>query len=395
MAIIGDVLANVSDALQQQFIQTVKYQFNTLTPILKHIPKIRREGQQVNFDAVFPNTSIGGNTPEGYVYTTSDYGVNTTKRAYLPWAIYSYPFALTDHEVNVVSTSNSPEQLVFDWVSLKMKESIQNLALKINTGLISGTGSSTSAVGSVASTPDILGLTPGYKDGGSGNTPGAITSNVTGAGSAGAESYAGISRYDYNNWAGNCVALSGGTTVLTADIIENLLTKIFIASGRYPNLLVVSPNVARAYKALFTAASASTIFNMQNVQQGFDPMVKFRNVTNGFNSEMHYGGIPVVVDPMISETSGNLYGKIYALNTDYLEISHLPYANATGFNMSNLREETLVSGIDEQWDATDLPVALKPIPVAGLSTAWAIATTLQLVSRRPQSSGWISGIKVS
>ena len=394
MAIIGDVLANVSDALQQQFIQTVKYQFNTLTPILKHIPKVRREGPQVNFDAVFPNTAIGGNTPEGWVYTSSDFGVNTTKRAYLPWAIYSYPFALTDHEVNVVSTSRSPEELVFDWVSLKMKESIQNLAIKINTGLISGTGSSTSAVGSIALTPDLLGLTPGYLDGGSGNTDGAITSGYSGG--AGTAIYAGISRADYSNWRGNYTSVyNSGAVALTADHIEAMLTKIFIASGRYPNLIVASPNVARAYKALFTT-TASTIFNVQNASQGFDPMTKFRNVTNGFNSDLHYGGIPVIVDPTISEAStNNMYGKLYFLNTDYLEISHLPYANATGFNMSNLKEESLVSGIDEQWEATDLPVALKPIPVAGLSTAWTVATTLQLVSRRPQANGWISGVKVS
>jgi hypothetical protein len=383
MATIGDVLANVSDALQKRFIERVTYQFTTITPTLAHIYKEKGFGESLNFDAIF-SAAVAGTTPEGYVYATGDFTVNKNVRAYLPWAIYSQPFALTDLEINAINTTRSPEDLCFDFIDRKIKEGLNAIAIQIDTDIFDGYGSSTSDIGSVASTNRIVGLTPGWS-----NSAGGIT-NDTGT-------YAGISRGTYATWKGQYIANSANT-VLSPDLIDSLLTKIFVACGRYPNLIVVSPNVARAYRALFTTNSTvSPILNLVQAQSGkLDPMVAFANKGDGFNQNLSYGGIKVVVDPFISETDGTL-GKLYALNTDYIGLHTLPYS-APGFQLASNPERSLVHGIDEvenEIEDPEIPVVLKQLPVAGLSSAWALATQVQLAVTRPQANGWMAQIKVS
>jgi hypothetical protein len=382
MAVIGDVLANVSDALQKRFIERVHYQFVTITPTLGHIFKEKGFGESLNFDAIF-SAAVAGTTPEGYVYASNDFTVNKNVRGYLPWSIYSQPFALTDLEMNAINTTKSPEDLCFDFLDRKIKEGLNALAISIDTDIFSGAGSVTSTFGSVGSTNGILGLTPGWT-----NVGGGITTD--------AGNYAGISRTTYPTWKGNFINNSG-STVLSAGMIDQLLTEIFISSGRYPNILAVSPNVARAYRALFVSTASTPIFNVQNPGSGkLDPMVPFQNVSNGFNQNLSYGGIKVVVDPFISETDG-YEGKLYALNTDYLVLKTLPYS-APGFQLSQNPERSLISGIDEEkieMEDPEIPVILKQLPVAGLACAWTLATQVQLVVTRPQAHGWMRNIKVS
>jgi hypothetical protein len=179
---------------------------------------------------------------------------------------------------------------------------------------------------------------------------------------------------------------------LTPGLIDSLLTNIFIACGHYPNLIVVSPNVARAYRALFVSTANTPIFNIQEPKFGnFDPFPSFVNVNSGFNQNLSYGGIKVIVDPNISETDGG-GGKLYALNTDYLVIKSLPYSGPSFALSTNSK---LVHGIDEnQSTITEIPCTLKPLPIGGLGMAWTIVTQIQLVVTRPQAHGWMRYLEI-
>jgi hypothetical protein len=385
MVILGDVLANISDALQKRFLKRLIYQFSTLTPTLQHIYKEKGFGESLNFDGVFPG-SAGGSTPEGYVYASADFTVNKNVRANLGWGIYSQPFAITDLEFSAIKSTNDPEMLTLNFLDRKMKEAIQTLATKINGDIFVGAGSDTSDIGSVASTPRIVGLTPAWANGTS--IPGGITSDTG--------SYAGISRTTYTGWKGNYISNSANT-VLSPDLIDHLLTQIFQSCGRYPNLLVGSPNVGRYYRQLFTTTGSTPIFNMINAASGkLDPMIPFSNVNNGYNQNLSYGGIPVVIDPSISEIDGTA-GKLYALNTDYLGLYTLPYG-APGFERDSLPVKSLVHGIDEESTETEepeIPVTIKQLAVTGLQTSWSMVTQVQLAVTRPQANGWMANLKVS
>jgi hypothetical protein len=344
-----ELLTNVAGALSQRFAPKLARQFNRLTVLGSVIPTEPGFGKNVGWD-VEVSGAVASSYAEGADLVSGDYNVDPIVPATLSWGHYKSAFAMSETEVNAAASSAGSADAILKLVGERIMSNGAKLASVINVDLWSGTGSDTN------SNPNIVGL-----QGGAAETTGI---------------YANINRSSYTEWKGNVLSNGGIARALTIDLLDQLESNIYTASGVKPNIIVCDPNVFRKYKGLFES--------LRRID-GTGPLVY-----NTSTSELFYQGIPILRDKDAPS------GTLQMFNTEYVKKVYLPNAQQANEDVYKATEfEGTGSNGDGNETGMGLPFRIVPIAKTGDSLKFMVKAVLNLKVTRPNTVGYVKDIQTS
>jgi hypothetical protein len=342
-----ETLAAVAAALSQQFDPELVRQSNRMAIAASIIMAERGRGKNCAWDVQFDGATADA-VDEGSDIDETEFTNDVPEPAVLPWAHYRQSFKLTETELDAAESSLGSAEALLDLFGERVLNAHQKLISVINADIFTGTG--TSARGK----PNLVGLYGGPLE------PTGI--------------YAGQSRAQFKEWAGNVLGNGGIARPLTIDLMSQLEGNIFDAFGEPPNLIIASTGVVRQYESFFESVR-------RIVSDGRGPMEFGAGA-----SALFYKGIPVIRD------RNSPRGRLAMLNTNYLKMKYLPSRNrgdAAGYSENKLEG----SNGREIKTATDIPARIVLLGKTGDNLKASVKTSIQLVNKRPNSSGYITDIQ--
>jgi hypothetical protein len=341
-----ETLAAVSSALTQAFDEKLARQYNRVGIAAAIIQAEKGRGKNCAWDVEFSGGTADA-VDEGSDVDETEFSTDTPQPAVLPWAHYRQSFKLSETELDVAETSQGSAEELLDLFGERVLNAHHMLCSRINVDIFSGTG--TSAKGK----PNLIGIYGGPIE-------------PTGL-------YAGLTRTQFPEWAGNVLGNGGVGRPLTVDLMSQLEANIFDACGEPPNLIMVSTGVFRKYESFFESVR-------RVISDGRGPMEFGAGASNLF-----YKGIPVIRDRNATRA------KLAMLNTNYIRMKYLPTRNrgdAAGYG------ETKVEGSSGNTvkTATDIPARIVLLGKTGDNVKASVKTSIQLVIKRPNACGYIADI---
>ena len=375
-----NILANVTTSIQPTYDQTLIRQMNRHAPLLARLPLVAGKGTSVKFD-ISTSANTAGSMPEGYAFSVAnDMSLDHYQPAELNWALYASAFSLSDLSMDAVASSVAPGDVTSDYIRSRIIDAQRNLCSTINLELYAGIGSTSSSTFGSTTAKTIVGLTPGYIDATS-NVGGAITSST-----ASGQTYGGVARATYTTFTGSYNANSGSPATLTTKMMSLMIKDIIVKSGEVPNLIVASPGLIPVLEEIIRTSGN---YRLPQTSGSFDFGPDVHGVAGEVN--LSFQGIPVIMDYTLgTQEVSDGFGRLYFLNTDYLEVRTLKAQNHR--DVSWFREEQAEAGSQTSVQSAVLPVKLVRLAKTGDVESFYIRSALQLVSKRPNANGWITNI---
>ena len=330
--------------LAQNYAGDIARQINRRSQTLALLRKVAGEGKNIAWAA----ESDGANAEafaEGA--DAANFAADAQGSAIIPWALYRSNFSVSDFARSAARSSRTPEGNI-ELIARDIQNGAATLSSKINVDLF--TGQSGQTPGQIVGFDEAIGLT-----------------NNT---------YATIDRSSAAYWRPYVVD-PGSATVLTQAQVRTDLSTIMKAGGVKPNLALVGPDTLNAIRATF---DGQIIYDLLNVQTNDGEIA-----LNAGTGAIRFGGCAFVEDKDCTE------GKIYYLNTDAVEVQHLPF------------DGPAMGGADEQMDS-DLTDGVEAIPFGmkiealsrnGPADRVMMQVQPQLRVRRPNQCGVRKNVKYS
>lgn len=317
---VQDLAATV---LAQNYAGDIVRQINRMTSTLRVIPLTIGEGKNVAWVA-----EKGGAAAQamaegaGGTSTTQDGQVAAT----LNWAYYDQTFEVTGPAQAASRTSKTPEGNL-NLVRRQLANSITALATKINSDVFVGNGA--------ASPKQITGLDAAVGD----------TTNT----------YATINRSTGGNeyWRPYVVNPAVATNLSLGQLREDL-KEIYVQCGMTPDIAVCHPSVYNEVGNLFDA--------QRRLIQTVNQVVTARGTItlSGGYTGIEVDGCVFIKDKDATRESGNTSGRIYYLNTNYVDLQLLVQPEfAAAMPEFNVEPEVMLTTNDGFGDVPLLAVVVK------------------------------------
>lgn len=328
-------LANITDALVKLFYDDVTNNINRAV-VLSQILKVKDgTGQNIQWDAKFgtatPSTAPIADGADVTVFNRDD-----KVPAVLQYGGYHDAFAVTGKAAAAAAAAGNPDQLA-DLFGDDMLDSSERLARAVAKDMYDGAGTTDLIHGLVGASGPLA---------------------TTGT-------YAGIVRGTFPQWASNEEdALGAGVSFAK---MRAMRRKIYIASGKKPDLIICDPEQHEKYGLLFGS------------ERRYVDEIRMRGETiklDGGYQILEFDGIPVIEDEQAP------VNKMLFLNTQFLFMSQLPDP-LTMYNQS-MGHVQLAGTDEEQFGEGKLQLNARVIPLAKLGDKYPFQLILypQLVSRR-------------
>ena len=341
-----ETLAEISSALSQTFEEKLFRQANRVAIALGIIQAERGRGKNCAWDVEFSGGTADA-VDEGSDIDESEFTTDSPQAAVLPWAHYRQSFKMSETELDAAETSLGSAEELLDMFGERVLNAHHILCSKLNVDFFSGTGTS------VKGKPNLVGIYGGPIE-------------PTGL-------YAGQTRTQFPEWAGNVLGNGGVPRQLTVDLMSQLEGNVFDACGEPPNLILVSTGVYKRYESFFESVR-------RVVSDGRGPMEFGAGA-----AALFYKGIPVIRDRNAT------VGRLAMLNTNYIRMKFLPTrrrGDAAGYADTKLEG----SSGNSVRTATDIPARIILLGKTGDNVKASVKTSVQLVVKRPNSCGYIADI---
>lgn len=341
--------ATIASTLATLFEERISSQINRATVLLQLVPVGNGPGKNLTWSVRF-GSAVGSKIADGAdvaVFNNDD-----KVPATLDYGTYHDAFSVTGKAMAAAANTRNPDELA-DLFGDELGDSVERLAKGISQALYTGDGS-----------PDaIMGLCD--------NTAGALLDTGT---------YAGINRVTRPQWAANVDDNGGVGRALTFDLMRDMRTQIYTASGLKPDLIVTTPALHGKFGSLFG----------QNRRYVQDIYLRGQKITlSGGYGALFFDDIPVVEDVDCP------VGEMLFLNTRLMDIRQLPDpAQAISQAMGSV---TVQGSEEEQFGAPTgkLTARINPLARSGDKFKFQLICYPQLRVRRPNAFGRIKDLDAS
>jgi hypothetical protein len=264
----------------------------------------------------------------------------------LDFATYHDAFGVTGRALAAAYSAGGPAGLM-DLAAEHVMESTERLASKLNAEIYVGTG---------------------------GSAPETIAGLTQMALLADGNSYAGISRTTYAQWAATVKANGGIGRDLSIHLMRDTRRSIYTASGMKPDLILCDPIQHEKYGELLGAQRRY----ITEVRLAGRPPI----VLDGGYQVLEFDGIPIIEDKDAPA------GMMVFLNSR--TVSLRPLMDPTQQLLGGTNGERAITGTEEEQfgvPAAKVSARVQPLAVAGDVRKFALFTYLQLQVRRPNANG--------
>ena len=334
------LLSSISSALSTYFDPKLTRQWNRMARTISKFEAKPGTGKSVNWDI-----STSGQTAlaytEGDDIQSTELLVDAKVPMILSWANYRNGFGLSELQLEAALNSPGSATQLMRLFGESVFESTAALSNKLNVDFFTGIGASNQLCGL-----DYSLLSTGTY----------ATQTVTGV---------LVSNLDTNGTVNRA---------LTIDLMNKMESKIFVASGMRPDLIVTSPGVFNKYKGLFEPI------------RRVEGMSVNRYDTSVSDDQVFFMGIPVIRDKDCPT------GKMYFLNRDVVHLEYSPMSNFGDAVTFTVKSAEGSNGNDGDGQEFGIPIKMQALAKTGDSVKFFLRTTCQVVVRRPNACGIISYI---
>ncbi len=305
---------------------------------LGRIPVKEGHGQNCAFVV-----NVGGQSArtfsDGYDVDSTEYLSDVYLPATLSWAQYRSAFSLTARAIDAAASSKGGAAELVDLFMEHIFECSSSLMSQLNSDIDAGAGTSDALLG--------------------------LSNSIVTSGS-----YGGIDTTAHPLIKGNVTTSAGA---LTDQVLAAMETKIFIASGKMPNLIVMTPALHQKYAAsLFTAVNY-----VQGISNSSPLNIGVRD------DQVFWKGIPVIRDKDMAS------GTVKMLNIDP-SLIHMKILPPVPTKDSVVYQ---VGAGDDGAGNSGLPIIIEAMAKTGPSSKFTVRTpSLQLCVPRPNAHGILSGV---
>lgn len=337
-----ELLSNISGALAQTFAPRLTRLWNRRAVLARTLRAVPGGGQGYGKNVAWDVQTSGATATafaEGSDVQASEFTFDPVQSAVLPWGHYRSSFSLSDLEIEVAARNLGNANELVDLVEERFMNACSAIIDMINTDLFSGTGTR-------GGQPAIFGLDYAL-----------ATTNT----------YAGIAKGSFPEWAGNTVSNGGTARPLSMDLLSGAESQVYQRCGMEPKLLVATTQGHRKYEGLFHST-------VRTVNDGSRPVQSFQGSARGLD----WRGDPIVRDR--SATAG----CFYMLNEDEVEIVYLPFSGASA---DGVRETSrgLPSSNGKDEELTPIMARCTPLARTGGAQKFAVSCYVQLKVKRPNA----------
>jgi len=345
MAIVN--LALVTDIVAKLFAARVATQLNRAIVLSQVIDTRPEAGQNVQWV-----TRSGTEVPTTAVIADGDdvsvFNNDTREPAVLQYGTYHDGFKVSGKALNIAYASGNPTQLA-NLFAEEMGYSVERLAVAIAADVYDGDGT----------TDTIMGLFDA--------TNGALLDSGT---------YAGLSRAGRTYWRGNVVDAGGAG--LSFSLIRQLKRAIYNASGTNPDILFCD---ATQHDYLGDLYGANRRY-LQEVVRADGSVIKL----DGGYAALEFDGTMVLKD---KRCPASTFGAINSTHVSMAQLANSPKQLEVGTGM------LMLGGTPETQKGegrTKLTAQILPLAMTGRAVKTALYCDPQLVVKRPNSCGYITGL---
>jgi len=341
-------LSAVAASLGTIFEDQIVSQINRATVLLQVLPTGFGNTHNIKWVNRF-GTGTGSTITDGAdVDRTSGVGNDDRVAATLEYGTYNESFAVTGKALAGALATGNPADLK-NLFAEELSDAIERLTKKLQLDLYTGTGTSEAMLGLYA-------------------TAGALRATGT---------YAGIDRAVRTQWAATEMLNGSVVRALTLDLMREMRRRIYIASGKKPDLIVTGPIVHEKYGKLMGQ-------QRRYVQEVL--MRGQRIVLDGGYQLLEFDGIPVLEDVDAPAD------KMAFLNTRYLRVLQLP-DSPSAVNQS--QGMVGLKGTDEEqlgMPSAKLQARINPLGRDGDKYVFQLILYPQLQNKRCNAGGFIGDL---
>ena len=343
--------AAIANAIAIIFEDKIAWQINRAVVLGQLLAVKPGRGQNITWD-IRTGTAVP-TTPQladGADVTT--FNSDTKQPATLYYGNYYDAFAVGGMAIDLAMSSANPAELE-DLVGEELVESTTRIAAGIAYDVYNGNGAT--------APPTIMGLCD--------STNGGLLATGT---------YATVSRSGYPQWASNVISNGGVRRPITFGQMQDMERKIYVASGKLPDLIVADPVTYEKYGQLFQGARRY----IEDIT-----LASGKKITaDGGWKALEFNGIPIVRDIMCPA------GTMLFLSTDEVFLVQPP-SLAPG----NMGETSATGTPEAQYGGSkmNLRVKVKALAETGDHMKIAQFCRVQAQVRRPQACGQIVDLLTS
>lgn len=341
-------LSAIAGTLGTIFEDDIVSQINRATVLLQMLDVKPSRSHTINW-SVRVGTGVGKTTTDGAdVDRTNDPGFDPKVPAQLGHGIYMEPFAVTGLALAGAMATGNPAALR-DLFAEELGDAIERLTKKIAIDIYEGDGTGGEMIGLYA-------------------TAGAL--RATGV-------YAGIDRAVRTQWAATEMLNGAVPRALTLDLMREMRQRIYVASGKKPDLIICEPALHTKYGKLL------------GQQRRYVQEVTLRGqkiVLDGGYYMLEFDGVPVLEDV------DSPAGKMAFLNSRFLKLQQLPDA-ITAVNQG--MAQVGLKGTDEEqlgMPSVKLSARINALGRNGDKFVFQLILYPQLVHRRCNAGGYIGDL---
>lgn len=330
-------LQSILNALPQNFHKEMVYLWNRQSRLLGKIPVKSGSGK----NAAFVVASSGMQAfpfADGYDVQSAEFTADDKLPAVLSWAQYRSSFSLTSLAVDAAASSQGGAEQLLDLFAESIQEASSIVMSSLNADLDVGPGTGSRLVG--------------------------LQSALIASGT-----YAGID-VSANPLMASNVTTSVGT--LTEAKLADMETKIFIASGEMPDLIVMTPVLHQKY----TTLGLGVTNNLQGVRaKSYNLSVR--------DDQLFWKDIPVIRDKDMAS------GTIKMLNSKRMHLQVLPPIPTKDSAVY------MIGQGHDGFESKPIPIVIEALAKSGPSSKFMVRTpAIQLVVTKPSAHGLMSGVTV-
>lgn len=334
-------LSTITNALAQNYRNRVVRTFNATSMLLRTLRIERGQGKNVAWD--FENSgAYAENHADGADVTT--YGSDVPSPATLAWALYRANWLLTNLARAAAGSSASPEDLV-KAEGRNLINAIRKLTSVLNAAMYTGAGTGTTIAGLDAALDD-------------------------------SNTYATVNRAAVS--AMRALVLDPGmATQPTMKQIRGDLYAIKDVCGEVPDLAFVSSSTFLKLAAMF-----------DDVRR-WEQEITVQLAKGAVTLDASVGKVQIEGCTFIADKDATP-GKIYYLNTNYVQVEYLPSETE-----SIVTEAMIQESADDGFGPMPLGLNIYPLARTGASRKFTAETMLQLAVMRPNACGVRKNVDVT
>lgn len=339
--------SDIDDALSLVFESRLARVYNRHALMVSLLSKAPGSGRNLAWD-VETSAATAATYAEDAAAGTAQSDV--TVPATLDWARYRSVFGVTGTALAAAQASGNPAELA-QLILAKAEGNASKLLSLVNDDIFNGSGANS-----------IIGLDT------------ALDATTT---------YANVSKVTYTEWAGNVLANGAVARALTKDLMDQMESTIFAASGVSPNCIVTTSTIARKFESQFDSGARfqggvdlSMLAAMMGIEIPALPPVMVQNCIG------YYKRMPVFRD--INATAGTMY----FLNTEEVSMRFLPQP---GSSTSSQVTERALRG-NERDPVSGLSARVEALAKTSDTDTWQIKVYPQLQVRKPSTCGLLKDI---